>query len=120
MKYCMVNEIKPERLAEYTDAHRNPWEELLTCLKEAGTQQEFIFMLENKALVFIECDDIDVYLEKFGRSEVGKRWLAKMADFIAVSPFANESGEAVEHAEGLELVFDLNAQLEDPRALSRR
>ena len=111
-KYCLVNEIKPECLKEYIDAHLNPWEELLTCLKEAGTKEECIFILENKALVFIECEDMETYLEKFGKSETGKKWLAFVADFIAVSPFADESGKAVEKAEGLRKVFDLNQQLE--------
>jgi L-rhamnose mutarotase len=111
-KYCMVNEIKPERLQEYIDAHLNPWNELLACLKEAGTKEESIFILGNKALVFIECEDMETYLEKFGRSETGKKWLAYVADFIAESPFADETGKAVESAEGLRKVFDLNQQLE--------
>ena len=28
-KYCIVNEIKPERLEEYVNAHLHPWDELL-------------------------------------------------------------------------------------------
>ena len=111
-KYCMVNEIKPERLNEYINAHLNPWKELLTCLREAGTKEECIFILDNKALVFIECEDMEIYLEKFGRSEVGKKWLEFVADFIEVSPFADQSGKAVERADGLRKVFDLNQQLE--------
>lgn len=110
-KYCMVNVIKSEKLNDYMNAHRNPWPELLTCLKEAGTTEEFIYMLDNKALVYIECDDMQKYLEKFGRSEVGKKWLAYVADFIAESPFADNSGKAVDDAEGLVKVFDLNQQL---------
>ena len=100
-KYCMVNEIKPERIQEYIDAHLNPWKELLTCLKDAGTNEEYIFILDNKALVFIECEDMETYLEKFGRSEVGKKWLAFVADFIEVSPFADQSGKAAQNAAGL-------------------
>lgn len=111
-KYCMVNEIKPERLQEYIDAHINPWEELLHCLKEAGTEEEYIFILGNKALVFVECEDMEIYLEKFGRSEVGKKWLEFVADFIAASPFADAAGNAVSHVDGLRKVFDLNQQLE--------
>jgi L-rhamnose mutarotase len=107
----MVNEIRPERMQEYIDAHLNPWEELLTCLKEAGTKEEYIFILDNKALVFIECEDMETYLEKFGRSEVGKKWLAFVADFIAVSPFADSDGKAAQNADGLRKVFDLNQQL---------
>jgi L-rhamnose mutarotase len=110
-KYCMVNEIKPERLQEYIDAHLNPWDELLHCLKDAGTKEETIFILDNKALVFVECEDMEIYLEKFGRSEVGKKWLEFVADFIAVSPFADETGKAVDNADGLRKVFDLNQQL---------
>ena len=65
-KYCIVNEIKPERLEDYVNAHLHPWDELLECLKAAGTKEEYIFMLGNKALVFVECEDMMTYTEKFG------------------------------------------------------
>ena len=111
-RYCMINEIKPERMQEYIDAHKNPWEELLTCLKEAGTEEEYIFINGNQAIVFVVCDEMSAWLEKFGNSDVGKKWLEHMADFIAATPFADSSGKAAEDAEGLAKVFDLNQQLE--------
>ncbi|GKH34673.1 L-rhamnose mutarotase [Muricomes sp. OA1] len=110
-KYCIVNEIKPERFEEYVNAHLHPWDELLECLKAAGTKEEYIFMLGNKALVFVECEDMKTYTEKFGKSEVGKKWLEYVADFIEESPFADASGKARDDVNGLRKVFDLNQQL---------
>ena len=51
------------------------------------------------------------YTEKFGKSEVGKKWLEYVADFIEESPFADASGKARDDVNGLRKVFDLNQQL---------
>lgn len=110
-RYCMVNVIKKEHLEEYIEAHLNPWEELLETLKDAGTNEELIYMYENLAILFIECEDIDVYMDKFARSEVGIKWLEKMSTFLAETDFADDSGAAKDSISGLQKVFDLNQQL---------
>ena len=112
-RYCMVNVIKEEKIPDYIHAHKNPWPELLQCLKDAGTLEEYIYIYNNLAIVCLTVEnDIEEYLEKFGNSELGKKWLSWMSDFIAESPFADECGNANESSEGLEKVFDLNQQLE--------
>ncbi len=110
-KYCMVNVIKQEYLVAYIEAHLNPWEELLTCLKEAGTHEEWIYMYKNLAILFIECEDMDMYVEKFAKSETGKKWLKKMSEYLEFTEFADDSGQAKNSPVSLRKVFDLNEQL---------
>ena len=110
-RYCLVNVIKQEFLDEYIEAHLNPWDELLECLKEAGTNEELIYMYENLAIIFLECEDIDVYMEKFARSEIGKKWLVKMIPLLEDTEFTDDTGKAGDTPEGLRKVFDLKQQL---------
>lgn len=110
-RYCMVNVIKQELMDQYINDHLNPWQELLDCLKEAGTNEELIYMYNDLAIIFIECEDISIYMEKFAKSEVGMRWLKKMVPYLVETKFTDSAGETKESVTGLRKVFDLNQQL---------
>lgn len=109
-RYCMVNVIKKEYLDAYIEAHLNPWKELLECLKDAGTHEELIYMYNNLAIILIECEDIDIYMERFARSETGEKWLKKMSVFLEHTEFADDTGKAKASPMSLRKVFDLNEQ----------
>jgi L-rhamnose mutarotase len=111
-RYCLVNVIKPEMMDKYIYDHKNPWNELLTCLKDAGTHEELIYIYDNLAIVFLECEDIEMYMDKFAGSEIGKKWLTRMVPYLAETEFTDASGERSSVLpKGLHKIFDLNQML---------
>ena len=110
-RYCMVNVIQPDHVEEYVQAHRNPWREVLEAIRDAGTGEERIYLYKNLAILVIECEDMDAYMEKFANSEVGRRWLKEMSRFLGENDFADENGNTKAVCGGLRKVFDLNQQL---------
>ena len=111
-RYCMVNVIKPEYVEDYSNAHMNPWPELLESIKDAGTEQELIYIYKNLAILFIECEDIDRYMKDFVGSEVSKKWMTQMYMYMGDNDWADEEGESKESINGLRKVFDLKQMLE--------
>ena len=105
-RYCMVNVIKPECVEEYAKAHMNPWPEVLKSIKDAGTKEELIYIFKNYAILFIECEDIDAYMEKFINSEFGKKWMSDMYYMLGENDWADENGNAKDMKGGLKKVFD--------------
>lgn len=111
-RYCMVNVVNQEFLEEYKEAHLNPWRELLESIRNAGTREELIYIYKNLAIIFIECEDIGQYMEKFANSKVGDKWMKKMACLLSENDFADETGKTKKVTGGLEKIFDLNQQLD--------
>ena len=52
-----------------------------------------------------------MYMEKFARSEIGKKWLVKMIPFLEDTEFIDQTEEASDAPQGLRKVFDLKQQL---------
>ena len=50
-------EIRPDKVAEYVDAHRHVWPEVLEATKRAGIRNFTIFLHNNIAFGYFECDD---------------------------------------------------------------
>jgi L-rhamnose mutarotase len=106
-RYCFVIEIKPDKVKEYCDIHRQPWPEILKAIKEAGAQELLIWSYKNLSIVYYECEDLDALYEKLGKLDVTKRWNATVGPWFAESPQLDGSGEVG----SCEKIFDLNQQL---------
>lgn len=98
-KFCMVNKLKPEYVAEYSDMHRNCWSEMRQALIDSGAKNCTVFVNGNTSILFYECDDLDESFEKLGQNEDNNRWQAAVAHC-----FDNDGGFAVTT---VERVFDL-------------
>jgi L-rhamnose mutarotase len=111
-KYCIVGEVKPDRLEEYKrlhrDIHKGPYRELLNVIKNSGVKEEAVFIYKNLAIIFYETEDLDRCYERQGRSEIAKKWNELMAPMFASSYEFN----VAKKLPVLEKVFDLNEQLE--------
>jgi L-rhamnose mutarotase len=99
-KYCFVIELNEENVKEYVNLHKNPWPDMLQAIKEAGAQEEVLFIYNNLSIVFFICEDIDEVYRRLGEKEIVKKWDETVGPWIKnVSPC-------------LEKIFDLNYQLE--------
>ncbi len=110
-KYCIVGEVKPDRLEEYKKLHREihkgPYKELLNIIRESGVREEAVFMHGTTAIIFYETDDLDRAYKQQESAEVAQRWNELMAPLFASSYEFNVSDELPV----LEKVFDLTEQL---------
>jgi L-rhamnose mutarotase len=70
MRYCFQLQVRPERLAEYTERHRAVWPEMLAALRDTGWRG------------YVEADDLAAAQEAMAATQVNARWQAEMAPFF--------------------------------------
>lgn len=59
-RVCFVLQVKPERLREYKERHRNVWPEMLAALRETGWNNYSLFLRSDGLLVgYLETGDFD-------------------------------------------------------------
>lgn len=99
-RYCFVIELKKDCIDRYVDIHRNVWPEMLKAIKNAGAQEEILYIHKNLSIIFFICEDLDELYRKLGNEDIVKKWDATVGPWIeSVSPC-------------LEKIFDLNQQLD--------
>jgi L-rhamnose mutarotase len=107
----MVYELKPEHVKDYAEmhktAHQTVWKAELDALKKAGARNCITYIYKNYSILLIECEEIDDFFTKLGKSEDNRKWQATTAPWFAVT--AKFDGSA--KAEPIEKIFDLREQL---------
>jgi len=56
---AFVLRVRPDRIDEYVEAHRNVWPELLEALRGAGIRNYTIFRNGNEMFGYFESDDLE-------------------------------------------------------------
>ena len=107
-KYCFVMKIKEEHINDYINIHKNAWPELLSAAKNAGAENLVIFIDRSNSIVFIECEDLNQFYEKYGKMDAVISWNEVTKPWIEQSPRIDGSGSVA----SIEKVFDLREQLE--------
>ena len=75
--------MRPERLDEYRERHKDVWPEMLAALREAGWGNYSIFLADDGLLVgYLETDDYAAALARMAATDVNRRWQAEMAEFF--------------------------------------
>jgi L-rhamnose mutarotase len=77
-----VLSVKPHKVDEYVDAHRNVWPELLEALRGAGIRNYTIYRAGNQMFGYFEADDLARASAYLAEQEVSARWQDAMADFL--------------------------------------
>lgn len=112
-RYILVNEIKPERLDEYVNAHvtmhQGPWKEQLNVLRQAGATECISYLYKNLSILIYECDDIDDSFAKLGQIPARKAW----EDFTQPMFMNSPKFDGSTKVSGLTKIFDLNQQLDE-------
>ena len=113
-RYCFLLQVRPDRLAEYRERHRQVWPDMLAALKASGWHHYSLFLRDDGLLVgYVESDDLAAAQAAMAATEVNARWQAQMAGF-----FTGLDGRRPD--EGFQLldeIFNLETQLaENPEA----
>ncbi|WP_236792521.1 L-rhamnose mutarotase [Amycolatopsis sp. GM8] len=82
-RYCFCLQVKPGRIAEYTERHRTVWPEMRDALRETGWRNYSLFLREDGLLIgYVEADDLEAAQAAMARTGVNARWQAEMAEFF--------------------------------------
>jgi L-rhamnose mutarotase len=103
-RVCFVLQVKPERMEEYRERHRNVWPEMQAALRETGWRNYSLFLRNDGLLVgYLETEDFDRARTGMSKREVNERWQREMGDF-----FVHPAGLLPDRAmQPLEEVFHL-------------
>ena len=79
---AFVLRVRPDKIDEYVDAHRDVWPELLAALTEAGIRNYTIFRHGNEVFGYFEADDLEAAVAYMEEQEVNARWQDTMAGLL--------------------------------------
>ena len=82
-RYCFCLQVRPDRLAEYVDRHRNVWPEMQAALRDSGWHNYSLFLRDDGLLIgYVEAEDLDAARKAMAATEVNTRWQSEMTDFF--------------------------------------
>lgn len=79
---AFVLRVRPDKIAEYVEAHRNVWPEMLAALRDAGIRNYTIFRNGNEVFGYFESDDLEAAGRYMAEQEVNARWQDAMAELL--------------------------------------
>ena len=82
-RVCFLARVRPDRLDEYRERHRNVWPPMRAALTQAGWGNYTLFLTEDGLLVgYLETADYQAALAAMEKTEVNERWQAEMSEFF--------------------------------------
>jgi L-rhamnose mutarotase len=82
-RVCFLLKVRPERLAEYRERHRDVWPEMREALSRTGWHNYSLFLRDDGLLVgYLETEDFEAAQKAMAGTEVNARWQAEMAPFF--------------------------------------
>nr|WP_201760675.1 L-rhamnose mutarotase [Nonomuraea sp. K271] len=103
-RVCFLLKVRPERLAEYRERHREVWPEMREALSRTGWHNYSLFLRDDGLLVgYLETEDFEAAQKAMAETEVNARWQAEMAPF-----FEDLDGRPDEGMKPLTEVFHLD------------
>ncbi|GAA1575092.1 MULTISPECIES: L-rhamnose mutarotase [Kribbella] len=82
-RYCFCLQVRPDRLDEYVDRHRNVWPDMQAALRESGWHNYSLFLRADGLLVgYVESEDLEAAQQAMAATEVNARWQAQMTEFF--------------------------------------
>jgi L-rhamnose mutarotase len=79
---AFVLRVRPDKIDEYVEAHRNVWPELLDALRRAGIRNYTIFRHGSEMFGYFEADDLGAAGASMATQEVNARWQDAMAELL--------------------------------------
>ena len=79
---AFVLRVRPERVDDYLDAHREVWPEMLDALRHAGIRNYTIYRAGNEVFGYFESDDLERAAAYLATQEVSTRWQDAMAELL--------------------------------------
>ncbi|GAB3815189.1 L-rhamnose mutarotase [Kribbella italica] len=82
-RYCFCLQVKPDRLDEYVERHRDVWPDMQAALRDSGWHNYSLFLRDDGLLIgYVEADDLEAAQQAMAATEVNERWQAQMTDFF--------------------------------------
>ena len=82
-RVCFQLQVKPERIAEYTQRHAAVWPDMLEALRDTGWGNYSLFLRADGLLIgYLETDDLAAAQAGMDATEVNARWQAEMGEFF--------------------------------------
>ena len=82
-RYCFCLQVRPDRLDEYVDRHRNVWPDMQAALRDSGWHNYSLFLRDDGLLIgYVESADLEAAQKAMAATEVNTRWQAQMTEFF--------------------------------------
>ncbi len=82
-RVCFTIRVRPHRMEEYKQRHRQVWPDMQQALRESGWRNYSLFLRDDGLLVgYLETDDFDRAQREMLSKEVNARWQHEMAEFF--------------------------------------
>jgi L-rhamnose mutarotase len=82
-RVCFQLQVKPDRIAEYTERHAAVWPDMVEALHATGWHNYSLFLREDGLLIgYVETPDLAAAQAGMAATEVNARWQAEMAEFF--------------------------------------
>lgn len=103
MRIALHTRVRPDRIAEYEQAHREVPAELTDAIRAAGATSWTIWRSGTDLFHLVECDDYGALLAQLEKLPVNVAWQARMADLLDVVHDYSADGASA----GLPVVWQL-------------
>ena len=80
---CEIMKLKPENVKDYIDLHDNTWPELVKALRESGFLEEYIYILDDLAMVVMKCENFENARSKLAVTDIFKKWTSLVRKMLA-------------------------------------
>ena len=88
--------VKPDKLEEYLEIHKNVWADLLAELKAAGIRNYSLWLAPGGIeFGYLECDDWEMACSYLDDSEVHTRWQEYMQNYLDSPADSDQGGQPV-------------------------
>lgn len=97
-RICFTLNVRPERLEEYRQLHREVWPEMRQALSTAGWRDYSLFLRADGLLIgYLTTENFEAAKSAMKRLAVNKRWQSQMASFFhGIEAHADDGMNALE------------------------
>jgi len=82
-RYAWTARLRPDKVAEYVEAHANTWPDVLAAIKAAGIRDYSIWLFEDRVFAQYEVDgDREEAIRIEDAAEATQRWRALMREYF--------------------------------------
>ena len=81
-KHAWSWNIKPEKVDEYVEIHKEVWPDVLKVHSEGGIYNYSIFQNGNQFFYCFQCDDVEKAFDMIGKSEICQKWNAITSQMV--------------------------------------
>lgn len=82
-RYAWTARLRPEKVADYVEAHANTWPDVLDAIRAAGIGDYSIWLFEDRVFAQYTCEgDHEEALRAEAAAEATGRWRALMREYF--------------------------------------